>query len=128
MHRFVLIGVGGYALINAGYIWAAPEHWYATVPGVQATGALNLHFAKDIALAFLSSAAALIWAGSKANATAAICGVAWLALHALFHLTIWLQRGAPADLVALVNLTGIQLPAWLAAWAALRLRKSEVAR
>ena len=127
MHRFVLIGIGGYALINAGYIWMVPEHWYVTVPGVQETGPLNLHLARDVALAFLSSAAALIWAGSKVDTSAAVCGVAWLLFHAIFHISIWVQRGAPADLIAFTNLAGIQLPAWLAAWAALHLHKSEEA-
>ena len=125
MHRIILIAVGGYALVNATYIWAAPQHWYNTIPGVPATGPLNLHFARDVALAFLSSAIALIWAGGKANATAAICGSLWLAFHALFHLWVWANRGFPADLVALTNLTGIQLPAWVSAWAAIKLHKAE---
>ena len=126
MQKIVLTAVGGYALINAGYIWAATQHWYDTVPGVAATGPLNSHFALDVGLAFLASGLALIWSAAKSDTTAAVVGVGWLVFHALFHLWIWLHRGMPADLVALTNLSGIQLPAWLAAWATLKLRNVEM--
>lgn len=122
MHRTILIGVGGFALINATYMFGAPHHWYQTVPGVSFTGPLNLHFAKDVAFAFLSSGLALIWAGTKSDVSAAIVGAAWLVFHAMFHFWIWMHRGFPADLVALVNLVGIQLPAGLAVWGGLTLR------
>lgn len=122
MHRIILIGVGGFALINAAYIFGAPQHWYDNVPGVTATGPLNFHFAKDIALAFLSSGIALIWAGAKGNASVAMFGVAWLMFHALFHVWIWMHRGFPTDLVAFVNLVGIQLPAGLAVFGAAALK------
>ena len=128
MHRYVLIGVGGYALVNAAIIWAAPAQWYAAVPGVAETGPLNIHFARDVALALLSSALALIWSGIRGDVSAAVFGVSWLVFHALFHIWIWAHRGLPGDLVALVNLTGVQLPAWIAAWAALSLRRAEAAR
>lgn len=125
MHRIILIGAGGFALISAAYIFGAPTHWYDTVPGVSGTGPLNLHFAKDIALAFLTSGLALLWAGMKGDGTLAIFGAAFLVFHALFHIWIWMHRGFPADLVAFVNFTGIQVPAALALWAALALRARE---
>lgn len=126
MQRTILIGVGGYALVNAAYIWGATQHWYDTVPGVMQTGPLNVHFARDVGLVFLSSGIALIWAGRKVDRSAAVCGAAWLVFHAAFHLWIWMHRGFPADIVALTNFAGIQIPAGLAIWAALTLHGDEV--
>ncbi|WP_235963027.1 hypothetical protein [Ruegeria haliotis] len=122
MRRKVLIGVGGISVLTAAYMWTATQHWYHSVPGVAYTGPLNFHFAKDVALAYLSSGAALIWAGIKHDKSAGICGASWLVLHALFHVWIWLHRGTPADLVALTNLIGIQIPAFAGFISALTLK------
>ena len=127
MQRLLLVGTGAYALVNAAYIWGATQHWYNTIPGVVQTGPLNLHFARDVALAFLASGLALIWAGRRCDRSAAVCGSAWLIFHAMFHIWIWVHRGLPADLIALANLAGIQLPALIALWAALNLHETEVA-
>ena len=125
MRKPLLLAVGVYALGNAGYIWVATGHWYATVPGVAATGPLNIHFARDVGLVFLSSGLALLWAGHRGDRSAALCGASWLGLHALYHIWIWVARGVPADLVALTNLLGIQLPALAALWAALAMTRME---
>lgn len=117
MRHTVLIAVGGLSLGTAAYIWTATNHWYTSVPGVSLTGPLNFHFARDVALAYLASGAALIWAGVKHDRSAGVCGASWLVLHAVFHIWIWIHRGSPMDVVALTNLTGIQVPAFLAMWA-----------
>ena len=75
-------------------------------------GPFNLHFIRDIALIYLLASAAFVWALQKNNQTAAYVGAAWPAMHALFHIQIWMARGFPLDEVAAVNLAGIQLPAW----------------
>ncbi|MEP3345241.1 MAG: hypothetical protein ABJN34_10360 [Litoreibacter sp.] len=67
MTRIILIGLGVLSTGTAVYIWAATQHWYDNVPGVAATGPLNLHFAKDVALAYLASGGALIWAAVKSE-------------------------------------------------------------
>lgn len=125
MQKTVLLAVGVFALGNAGYIWFATGHWYETVPGVVATGPLNTHFARDVGLAFLSSGLVLLWAGQRGDRSAALCGGSWLGLHAVYHIWIWVARGLPADLVALTNLLGIQLPALAALWAAFTLTRKE---
>lgn len=117
MRNTVLIAVGGLSVGTAAYIWTATNHWYNSVPGVSLTGPLNFHFARDVALAYLASGAALIWAGVKHDRSAGVCGASWLVLHAVFHIWIWIHRGSPMDVVALTNLTGIQVPAFLAMWA-----------
>jgi len=119
MRKTVLIAVGGLSLVTAAYIWTATNHWYNSIPGVSLTGPLNFHFAKDVALAYLTSGAALVWAGVKHDRSAGLCGASWLVLHAVFHIWIWIHRGSPMDVVSLTNLTGIQIPAFLAMWAAI---------
>ena len=123
MQRFILVGVGGLSVGIAAYIWAATQHWYDNVPGVVLTGPLNFHFARDVALAYLVGGAALIWAGVYRNKTAGICGASWFVLHAVFHIWMWIHRGVPTDLIAVTNLIGIQIPAFLAFISAVRLKE-----
>ena len=126
MQKLLLIGVGVLSVGTAAWMWGGTRHWYETVPGVSGTGPLNLQFAKDVALAYFSSGVALIWAGVNSDRSAALCGAFWLVLHALFHVWIWVHRGLPADVIALTNLAGIQLPAWGALILAFRLNTKGV--
>lgn len=119
--KFVLFGVAGLYLSTAIYMFVAPEAFYNGTPGVAMMGPFNTHFIRDAGLAFLTSGAALLWGALKADRAVAVFGAAWPCLHALFHIWIFFARGFPADEVALVNLVGIQLPAWLALAAALKL-------
>lgn len=122
MHRIILVGTGGLSIVTGAYIWAATQHWYDNVPGVVLAGPLNIHFAKDVALAYLASGSALVWAGLKHDKSAGICGASWLVLHAMFHIWMWIHRGLPLDVIALTNLTGIQVPALFAFFAAIDLQ------
>jgi len=113
MWRLILYVIAVTYLGNAAYMWFAPEAWYKAVPGVSAMGPFNLHFVKDIALVYLVSAGAFAWGVKNLDKTALIFGALWPCLHALFHIWIWAaMRGFAFDLVALVNLVGIQVPAW----------------
>jgi hypothetical protein len=98
--------------INAFIMWFLPEFWYENTPGVAMMGPFNLHFIRDIALIYLLAAAAFVWALKNNSHTSAYVGAAWPCMHALFHIQIWMARGLPLDEIAVVNLTGIQLPAW----------------
>ncbi|MEP4194950.1 MAG: hypothetical protein ABJL99_04855 [Aliishimia sp.] len=122
MQRTLLIAIGVLSVGTAIYMWTSTQHWYDNVPGVSATGPLNVHFVKDVALAYLASGAALLWAGLKRDKTAGICGASWLVFHALFHIWIWLHRGLPVDIIAVSNLFGIQFPAFVAVFAAIKLQ------
>ena len=126
MWRAVIFLIAAINFANALTMWFAPHTWYETVPGVAMMGPFNLHFVRDIALVFGMSAAALAYGALRHDRTAAICGAAWPCLHALFHVWIWFARGIPFDQVALVNLTGIQAPAWLALAAALHFTRKEI--
>ena len=122
MRRAVLGILAVYFSALGAYMFVAPGAWYDATPGVQATGPFNSHFVRDIALAFITSAAAIGWGTRTRLRPVAFAGIAWPCLHALFHLQIWIARGLPLDLVSALNLAGIQLPAWLALWAAWHLK------
>ncbi|HAE25848.1 MULTISPECIES: hypothetical protein [Hyphomonas] len=126
MWRPILFLIAAVHSANALTMWFAPHFWYGAVPGVAMMGPFNLHFVRDIALAFGMSAGALAYSALKVDRSAAICGAAWPALHAIFHIWIWIARGLPFDQIAFVNLAGIQLPAWLALTAALTFTRKEI--
>jgi len=124
--RIFLFLIALYYLGLAAMMWLAPMAWYESTPGVAMMGPFNLHFIRDVALAYLVSGAALFWGAWKSDKTALVFGAAWPCLHALFHLYIWVMRGVPFDLIAAANLGGIQLPAWVALALALRWKRGTV--
>lgn len=126
MARLVLFLTATLNLGSALSMWFLPHTWYETVPGVAIMGPFNLHFIRDVALAFGMSAAALTYGALKWDRTAAACGAAWPAMHASFHIWIWVARGLPFDQIAFVNIVGIQLPAWVALAAALNFNRKEI--
>lgn len=114
MDRKILAAIGLLHVSNAAWMWIWPMGWYHTIPGVTDTGPFNMHFVKDIGLVFLVCGTGLIWAGLRGDRHLGLWAAAWPCLHALFHIWMWLTRGAPFDFVALSNLLGIQAPAWAA--------------
>ena len=125
MDKWLLGLIGGLHLINGAAMWVAPAFWYAQTPGVAMTGPFNTHFVKDIGLIYLLSGAALIFGYLRSDPTALVLGAAWPAMHAAFHFWMWLARGMPVDSEAIVNLCGIQLPAWVALFFAIRFAQKE---
>ena len=121
MQRSILLGVALLNIATGFQIFFAPEFFYNTVPGVSMMGPYNVHFIRDAGLAYAASGALLVLGWRRADYTLALAGALWPCLHALFHLQMWIARGVPADLVALVNLVGIQLPAWATFFVALAL-------
>ena len=55
--RAGLIVVGLFHLVNGIAMIVAPDVWYANTPGVSFTGPINIHFIRDIGLAFAASGA-----------------------------------------------------------------------
>jgi hypothetical protein len=95
--RYLLGFLGLFHVLNGLWMIAAPENWYAAVPGVPLEGPFNHHFIGDIGLAFLASGAGML-AGVRSGAkwaTLALAGATWPALHALFHVWEWLSDGLP---------------------------------
>ena len=94
-----------------------PAIWYAWVPGVSATGALNPHFVRDIGCAYLVAGAAFVWlvfAASRAWPTA-LAGATFLTLHALVHLAE-VASGRQHLPRLLADLPGVFLLPALALW------------
>ena len=63
---------------------------------------MNPHFIRDIGLIFIASGAGLL-AGARSGrtmATLALAGATWPALHAIFHIVLWLSHGFPRGLAA----------------------------
>lgn len=98
--------------VNALWMLAAPPHWYASVPGVTATGPLNLHFVRDIGFAYLLSAGAVVLALRRAKQRRQwlLVATAWPALHAIFHLAEWGLHGLPPAALMAAESGGVLLP------------------
>ena len=92
--RVLLAITGIYQAANGIVMLIAPGFWYSAVPGVPDTGPANIHFIRDIGLAFLAAGAALLMASRRLDdgrliATATI----FLGGHALHHL-VGMAHGA----------------------------------
>jgi len=85
--RALLVIIGIYQAANGAVMLTAPEMWYSAVPGVPATGPANIHFIRDIGLAFLAAGAALLMAGRRPDDGRLIAVAAiFLGGHAIYHL------------------------------------------
>lgn len=118
--RIALTLVLGLALgANALWMLAAPEEWYAAIPGVAATGPANPHFIRDIGCAYLVVALTLFWLAKapKQAWPATLAGGGFLAFHALIHL--WDSLSGRESFGQLArDLPAIFLPAILVLWLA----------
>ncbi|MCE9619476.1 MAG: hypothetical protein K8R92_06170 [Planctomycetes bacterium] len=97
---------------NGVYMFLEPPAWYAAVPGVPDTGPLNLHFVRDIGLAYLTAGAALAWSELGAGWRASALGAMFIGLHSLLHVGETFM-GHHHDVI-LNELAAVHLPAALA--------------
>ena len=104
--------LGAMMAANGVYMFVDPAAWYEAVPGVPDTGPLNLHFVRDIGLAYLTAGAALVWselgAGWRASALAAL----FITLHAGLHAGETMM-GQHHDVI-INELVAVHLPALIA--------------
>ena len=119
---WVLLAAGGLMLANGIWMFIDPAHWYEELPAaVPDFGPLNAHFVRDIACAFTTMGAALVWSALRPPLRAPLVSfvAAFLALHALLHI-----RDTALGVVASnhwwLDLPGVYGPAVLMAWLALR--------
>lgn len=120
--RLCLYVIGAYYLLFAVFMFLAPLYFYDRIPGVSMMGPYNSHFIRDAGFGMGIGGAAILWGVFKQNRTAIIIGTAWPVLHAIFHIWMWVTRGLPFDFIAFVNLTGIQIWAWLALYCAVNIK------
>ena len=110
--RLLLILLTLYHGLNGLFMLAAPEAWYAAVPGVVDTGPANAHFIRDIGLGFLASAAALWLAASTGGIAVLAPALVFLGGHAGMHLVEMVVHGTtPA--AALRDTLVILVPSFL---------------
>jgi uncharacterized membrane protein len=123
--RWALVLMGLFHLVNGIVMLAAPDQWYAMVPGAMQSAPLNHHFVADVGMAFLASGAGMMmaWRTGVAATAFALAGATFPALHALIHMREWIADGIPSDpkrlasdaiLVMLVSFLGVAL-AWMRA-------------
>ena len=110
--RILAIILGALMAANGVFMFVDPPAWYAAVPGVPDTGPLNLHFVRDIGIAYAVAGAAIIWGATGGGWRATALGAAFLALHSLLHLGETIM-GHHHD-VLLNEAIAVHLPAWLA--------------
>lgn len=115
MTRPALLGLGAIWILTGLSIFAQPQTFYDTVPGLALMGAFNAHFIRDVGLAFLASGGVTAWGAARDRGDLAAAGIVWPALHALFHAQIWSHRGFPFDAVFLFDLAAVMAPALLGA-------------
>ncbi len=110
--RILAIILGALMAANGVFMFVDPPSWYAAVPGVPDTGPLNLHFVRDIGIAFLVSGTAIIWGQFGGGWQATALGAAFLALHSLLHIGETIM-GHHHD-VLLNEILAVHVPSWLA--------------
>jgi len=99
---------------NGIWMFVDPPGWYASIPGVPDTGPLNLHFVKDIGLAYLTAGIAYAWSALGAGWKAAALATLFVGLHALLHVGETML-GHHRDVI--VNeLVAVHLPAVIGLW------------
>jgi uncharacterized protein YjeT (DUF2065 family) len=122
--RMIIIVIGAIYVINGIIMWIWPHLWYDVVPGISMMGPFNSHFVRDIGLVYMISGGAFIIYVKPASDALWLAAL-WPAAHAVFHIWIWVTRGAPIDLVFWTNVFLIQTPAWAVIFAARVLRRSK---
>jgi hypothetical protein len=70
---------------NGVYMFVDPPGWYAAVPGVPHTGPLNLHFVRDIGIAYVTAGVALAWSALSAGWRASALAALFIGGHSLLH-------------------------------------------
>lgn len=104
--------LGALMAANGAFMFVGPAAWYAAVPGVPDTGPLNLHFVRDIGLAYFTAGTALVWSELGAGWRASALGAMFIALHALLHAGETFM-GHHHDVI-INELVGVHLPAIIA--------------
>lgn len=104
-----------YYLLTGLYIAGLPLVFYENAPGVADTGPYNMHFLRDVGFAFTVSSVALAYGLRQRLKPVLVFGAAWLVIHGLFHLTLWIAHGLSMAAPALIDLLLVVVPALLLA-------------
>jgi hypothetical protein len=110
MIRPTLIGTGLVWLLTGAIIFADPMGFYERTPGLKLMGPFNMHFVRDVGIAFVASGATLTCGGWTKARALVLAGSAWPVLHAVFHVQIWGHRGFPLDGIFAFDLLAVIAP------------------
>lgn len=118
--RYMLTGLAIWHCINGLWMLAAPLSWYNSLPGVTESGPANLHFIRDIGLAFLAGSFGLLAASlNSSNRMALWASMVFLAGHSAMHILDLAEHATSATTLrdmALIVLPGILPVAALFRW------------
>ena len=120
--KITLIALAAATFLTGPVAFFAPQMFYDSIPGLSLMGPFNLHFIRDVGLAFAASGGCVMVGTLRCNRELAIAGALWPFLHGLFHAYIWFARGLLFDGVAAFNIAAVILPALLMMALALQLR------
>ena len=113
MREVLLWGLVGFYLLTGLYLVFAPMSFYETAPGVSDTGPYNMHFILDVGFAFSVSALGIAYGLRQRLKPLILFGSAWLALHGLFHLVLFVLHPDHTSPAALIDVVIVVLPAAL---------------
>ena len=119
MTRSVLLLVAAWCGVTGLWLVISPAGFHAGIPGVSETGPLNIHFFRDVGLAFVVSALALGAGAASGDWRLALAGAGFPLLHGALHLVESLHHGPHGGAGELVA-TG--LPGLIALAAVVRMR------
>jgi hypothetical protein len=97
-------------------IYLLPVIFYQLVPGVSDWGPFNIHFIRDVALAFVASGSIAMYGAWRSITSLIVAAATWPTLHALMHVEMWLHRGMPLDIKAASDGILIVAPALAILW------------
>jgi hypothetical protein len=109
--KILTLVLAGLMAANGAYMLVDPPGWYAAVPGVPDTGPLNLHFVRDIGIAYMTAGCALAWSALGAGWRASALAALFIGGHSLLHLGETVL-GQHHDVI-LNELVAVHLPAVL---------------
>jgi hypothetical protein len=112
--RGLLLGIGLLWVATGVLIFADPHGFYDRTPGLAMMGPYNVHFIRDVGLAFVAAGISTAFGAWQRNRSLASAGTGWPFLHALFHLQIWSHRVFPFDAIAAFDFIAVIAPAFLA--------------
>ena len=118
-----LWGLVVFYLITGLFIAVTPSAFYETGPGVSDTGPYNMHFLRDVGFAFTVSALGIAYGLIRKLKPLVVFGTAWLAMHGLFHLTLWIIH--PSTEGVLNDLVLVVLPAVVVTYLGITYKESE---
>ncbi len=99
-------------LANGLVMLTLPSFWYAETPGVAETGPLNVHFIRDIGLAYLAASLAMWFGIRRKDALLLALSAIFSAGHAATHLIDHgVGHGAHGVAAIAGEFIGIYLPA-----------------